>query len=240
MQAAHPGQEHIVQLLDNFTHTSAKTGHQLACVALERLGSSLQQVLRAAQHMAWLHGTQPTHAQGAATAPLEPHHASTQAASQARTGNSQHGVPLPLPTVKSMTRQVLHGLAYMHEQAGLVHRDLKPGNIMTCKRVVHLGQHKGAMLQKSSGPGASGPASERGSSGQQPPSACPALTLDVEGLLSAQWKLIDFGEWRCARLLLFCWSGRQLRLLSSLALTPITYLLIHGCIRRQRSALKAE
>ena len=43
------------------------------------------------------------------------------------------GEPLPAPRVISLVRQILHGLEHAHE-AGLVHRDLKPDNIIVEQR----------------------------------------------------------------------------------------------------------
>ncbi|XP_065909151.1 SRSF protein kinase 3-like [Dysidea avara] len=37
---------------------------------------------------------------------------------------------LPLPTVKSITAQVLRGLYYMHTHCGIIHTDMKPENVL--------------------------------------------------------------------------------------------------------------
>jgi serine/threonine-protein kinase SRPK3 len=42
--------------------------------------------------------------------------------------HKKHGVPLPL--VKVIARQLLLGLQYLHEEAGLIHTDIKPENVM--------------------------------------------------------------------------------------------------------------
>lgn len=39
---------------------------------------------------------------------------------------------LPIKMVKSITRQVLQGLYYLHTKCGIIHTDIKPENILLC------------------------------------------------------------------------------------------------------------
>ncbi|CAE6447135.1 unnamed protein product [Rhizoctonia solani] len=57
------------------------------------------------------------------------------------------GVPVPL--VKQIARQVLHGLDYLHRVCGLVHTDLKPENILLRIAPDHIEHHIRAELASS-------------------------------------------------------------------------------------------
>ncbi|CAE6474373.1 unnamed protein product [Rhizoctonia solani] len=57
------------------------------------------------------------------------------------------GVPVPL--VKQITRQVLHGLDYLHRVCELIHTDLKPENILLRIAPDHIEQHIRAELASS-------------------------------------------------------------------------------------------
>ena len=42
----------------------------------------------------------------------------------------EDGTPLPLPWIGAVARQLAEALAYLHGEAGLIHRDVKPDNIL--------------------------------------------------------------------------------------------------------------
>ncbi|KAF8677377.1 CMGC SRPK protein kinase [Rhizoctonia solani] len=58
-----------------------------------------------------------------------------------------HGVPVPF--VKQITRQVLHGLDYLHRVCELIHTDLKPENILLRIAPDHIENHIRAELASS-------------------------------------------------------------------------------------------
>eukprot|EP01135_Chromosphaera_perkinsii_P007177 Nk52_evm1s738 gene=Nk52_evmTU1s738 len=39
---------------------------------------------------------------------------------------------IPMDLVRSITRQILHGLHYLHTECGIIHTDIKPENVMFC------------------------------------------------------------------------------------------------------------
>lgn len=45
---------------------------------------------------------------------------------------------IPLPNVKSITRQVLEGLDYLHTECKIIHTDIKPENVLLCVDESHI------------------------------------------------------------------------------------------------------
>jgi len=44
----------------------------------------------------------------------------------------KYGKVLKIEVVKSIARQIIQGIAYMHKKR-VIHQDLKPSNVMFCK-----------------------------------------------------------------------------------------------------------
>lgn len=45
---------------------------------------------------------------------------------------------MPLECVRTITRQVLQGLQYLHDKCKIIHTDIKPENILVCVDDAHV------------------------------------------------------------------------------------------------------
>jgi serine/threonine protein kinase len=45
---------------------------------------------------------------------------------------------IPLECVRTITRQVLQGLEYLHDKCKIIHTDIKPENILMCVDSTHI------------------------------------------------------------------------------------------------------
>ncbi len=89
-----------------------------------------------------------------------------------------HGQPLPLPQIQRLITQVASALDYAHSR-GVIHRDIKPGNILVDSRGHCLLADFGLAKMVEGGPGLSASGTILGTPAYMSPEQCAGVPLDA-------------------------------------------------------------
>ncbi|OMJ08145.1 Protein kinase dsk1 [Smittium culicis] len=130
---SHTGHKYIVLLLDNF-EISGPNGIHIVMV-FEVLGENLLYLLKKAKRF---HSIESSRSLADSSERNQDYNRKLSNASSSSfernsgSNNSFKGNGLPISIVKQISKQVLHGLAYLHGPCRMIHTDLKPENVLVC------------------------------------------------------------------------------------------------------------
>ncbi|KAK1166726.1 SRSF protein kinase 2-like [Acipenser oxyrinchus oxyrinchus] len=141
---------------------------------------------------------------------------------------------LPLPCVKSIIRQVLQGLDYLHSKCKIIHTDIKPENILMCvdDAFVRRMAAEATEWQKAGAPPPSGSA---GNPRPLPVSPTALTKLHHGSFAALPWLYFAFPT-ACFTMLSCCCNSHSLSFAPALQCSPVQ----EGAVRFDAGPLKAQ